>query len=196
MPYTTKVLVFFCTTLISSLSLAQDCNKSIKSTTPTPTPNLLMLDDNRFKLEGELTVSKGKIKVPNGTLLDTKTGWLWKKCSEGQSGTGCTGSSLQYTRQQALEKAKSVNNEGFAGYKDWRVPTVKELASIVERQCIRPAINLTLFPNTPSDIFWTSEPYSDRTRHAWYFNLSHGYHDWSFNKDSLYSVRLVRGRQW
>jgi hypothetical protein len=100
------------------------------------------------------------------------------------------------TIEEALEKAKSVNNEGFAGYKDWRVPTVKELASIVERQCIRPAINLTLFPNTPSDIFWTSEPYSDRTRHAWYFNLSHGYHDWSFNKDSLYSVRLVRGRQW
>jgi hypothetical protein len=56
MPYTTKVLVFFCTTLISSLSLAQDCNKSIKSTTPTPDP--LWPDDNRFKLEGESTIPK------------------------------------------------------------------------------------------------------------------------------------------
>lgn len=171
MSYTIRGVVLFCATMfLPTLSVAQTCSTTIAATTLT----------NRFKIK------------TNGTVLDTQTGRLWKQCSEGQSSTGCTGSSVQYTRQQALEIAQSVNKTGFAGYKDWRVPTIKELASIMERQCIFPTINLSVFPNTPSDLFWTSEPYAKYTYRAWYSNFAYGYHSYTLNENSRYNVRLVR----
>ena len=218
MSYTTKVLLFLCTTLLPALSLAQNCNQNIPSTTPTPMdPPFVSSDDiahsrtyiptpinNRFRTEGksvattkmELTKLElqrygngNNLTVPDGTLLDKKTGLLWKKCSEGKTMSTCSGLA-RYTRKQALEQAQSANNAKFAGYRDWRVPTIRELASITERQCIAPAINLSLFPNTPSDVYWTSEPYTSR---AWYYNFIYGYADYSLSQNDLYNVRLVRG---
>lgn len=170
MPHTARALVFFHFTLLPILSLAQNCSTTIAATTLT----------NRFQIK------------TNGTVLDTQTGRLWKQCSEGQAEGGCTGSATQYTRQQALERAQSANKASFAGYKDWRVPTIKELAGIMERQCIFPTINLAVFPNTPNDLFWTSEPYAKYTYRAWYSNFAYGYHGYTLNESSRYSVRLVR----
>lgn len=169
MLHTTRMLVFFCSTLLSTVSLAQSCSTTIAATTLT----------NRFQIKTD------------GTVLDTQTGRLWKQCSEGQS-DGCAGSPVQYTRAQAMERAQIANKANFAGYKNWRVPTINELASIMERQCIFPTINLAVFPNTPSDLFWTSEPYAKYTYRAWYSNFAYGYHGYTLNETSRYSVRLVR----
>ena len=197
MSYATKVLILLCTILLPVLSLAQNCSANIFNTTPTPTPSLI---SSRFKNEGEPTATTAldllrnpNVKVPDGTLLDTKTGRLWKKCSEGQMASGCSGSPVKYTREQALEQAQKANNTKFAGYRDWRVPTIKEFTGITERKCIQPAINLSLFANTPSDLYWTSEPYSYYANHAWYYNFVYGYADYSLSQDNLYNVRLVRG---
>jgi hypothetical protein len=56
----------------------------------------------------------------NGTVTDTRTGLMWKQCSEGQSwspGT-CSGTASGFTWSQALARAEAAT---FAGYADWRV---------------------------------------------------------------------------
>lgn len=98
----------------------------------------------------------------DGTVTDNKTGLIWKKCSEGQtySLSGCSGGALTYTWKEALNQAQVTNNTGgFLNYTDWRVPNINELRSIAEKQCWEPTINLTIFPNTPSNWFWSSSPF-------------------------------------
>ncbi len=42
----------------------------------------------------------------------------------------------------------TLNNSNYGGYSDWRLPTVKELATLLKSNSIDPAINITFFPNT------------------------------------------------
>ncbi len=174
-----KVALIGLSCLLSAMAeAAQTCQTaSIPATTPTS-----QFTDNR-----------------NGTVTDKLTGLMWKKCSEGQAWdsntNGCTGREAPYTWQDALKQAQTVNTSGgFAGFTDWRVPNSNELASLVEEQCYAPAINLTVFPNASSAVFWSSSPVAYDGSKARLVSFSQGYDGW-YDKDGNFSVRLVRSGQ-
>lgn len=149
--------------LLPVVSQAQSCTSGFPATTPTA----------RFTDHND------------GTVTDSKTGLMWKRCSEGQSwvsGT-CTGTSPTYRWQQALQQAQTVNNSGgFAGQTDWRLPNIKELASIVERGCADPSINKIVFPATPSDLFMSSSNCGYDFLEGWAYNFnSHPLSSYDFN---------------
>lgn len=127
-------LLFF----VTSVS-AQICNSAVKRTAPSShfSNNL------------------------DGTVDDLKTGLMWQHCSVGLGGGDCAvGSASVFTWDQALHQVEILNNNGgFAGYSDWRLPNIRELESLVEIGCHDPAINITVFPNTPASPSWTSTPY-------------------------------------
>ena len=54
----------------------------------------------------------------------------------------------------------------------WRLPDVRELRGIVDRQQSNPAIDPTAFPSTPATWFWSATAYSGSSSIAWsvYFN--------------------------
>jgi len=161
--------------LVSSNGFAaQTCNTAIPASTPT----------SRFVDHG------------NGTVTDTKTGLMWKQCTEGLSGAGCaTGTAATYTWQGALQAAQTLNtNGGFAGFTDWRVPNVKELQSIVEFQCATPTINATIFPATVVGWYWTASRDVNSNFTVWTITFGYGYST-SNNRLFNYYVRLVRGGQ-
>ncbi|MFI3195587.1 MAG: DUF1566 domain-containing protein, partial [Methylococcaceae bacterium] len=79
-------------------------------------------------------------------------------------------------------------------YSDWRLPNIAELQTIVERDNYYPAINTELFPNTPSDVFWSSSPYVGYASSAWGVYFSSGLVDSSY-RGSAFPVRLVRASQ-
>lgn len=93
----------------------------------------------------------------DGTVTHVPTGLMWKRCSEGQewNGSTCTGSESSFDWQGALTHA---DEHSFAGHTDWRLPNVKEMKSIVERRCWRPAINTVIFPGATSGWFWSASP--------------------------------------
>jgi len=129
----------------------------------------------------------------DGTVTDNKTGLMWKQCSEGLSGASCTGNITTHTWKAALQLAGT----SFAGHTDWRLPNIKELDSIVERQCYNPAINATIFPNTQTGsgaYYWSSTPVTGRTSTAWATEFRDGLRTKN-NKTFSYYVRLVRGGQ-
>lgn len=134
----------------------------------------------------------------NGTVTDSKTGLMWKKCLEGLAGNSCeSGTAGSFTWQKALQQPNAVNDSGgFAGYIDWRLPNIKELISIVEEQCYDPAINLNRFPNTPSSVFWSGTSLVGSTTPGWTWSVSfnNGHSSYS-NRSSSLAVRLVRGGQ-
>jgi len=130
----------------------------------------------------------------NGTVTHTKTGLMWKQCSEGLSGAGCAaGTATTYTWQGALQAAQALNaGGGFVGFTDWRVPNIKELNSIVENQCINPAVNATIFPATVSNSYWSASPYAGFATYEWNVCFDVGCNGVNIKTFTLY-VRLVRG---
>lgn len=59
------------------------------------------------------------VETDNGTIVDRATGLMWMKNDSGKG----------MTWQEALEYAENYN---YSGYDDWRLPSVKELQSIVD----------------------------------------------------------------
>jgi len=122
----------------------------------------------------ESTPEKQFIATNLGTVLDTKTNLEWKVCMEGktwQNGTTCIGTLEEYNWQSALEIANSLNTtEGFAGKYNWRLPNIKELATIFEFRC-RGEINPNIFSAYPIkyqkfQAVWSSSPQSTRS-YSW-----------------------------
>jgi hypothetical protein len=148
--------------------------------------------DSRYTVHAAVTdgTSTGTI-----TVTDAATGLMWQQCSQGQAGAGCTtGSATTHTWQQALQLATTANTNKIAGYEDWRLPNIKELASLAALDRYNPAINLTAFPNTPSAYFWSSSPDAGDGSYAWLVFFDYGYGS-DYYRGSYAHVRLVRGGQ-
>jgi len=147
---------------------AQDCKKTILATTPV----------SQFTINDD------------GTATHKTTGLMWMRCSLGQQwdGKACTGTPTNYTWKEALQAAKNFE---FAGHDDWRLPNKNELESIVEASCNSPAINITVFPATPSAFFWSSSPYAGFAQGAWSVDFGYGAVN-ATDKDGSIFARLVR----
>lgn len=112
----------------------------------------------------------------NGTISDNDTGLMWMKCVAGSTwngsacvdsylvGTGCGGDGWK----GVLNHAKCLNERGgFAGYQDWRLPNIKELASVVQWESDE-HFSQMMFPNLPlyAPIF-SSSPYAFAINKIW-----------------------------
>jgi len=89
---------------------------------------------------------------------------------------------------QALQQAKTVNINGFAGFSDWRVPNLKVLISIVEWQCREPAINVSIFPATPNLVYWTATPPIANAANAWAVDSNLGIRSDAYLKSSIHNL--------
>ncbi|WP_319380287.1 DUF1566 domain-containing protein [Thiomicrorhabdus sp.] len=156
---------------------AQTCNSAVEETTPT----------SDFTLNND------------GTVTHAKTGLTWKVCSEGQTWNSadgsCSGSATAYNWQAALQAVTSLNTQGgYAGHSDWRMPNVKELASIIEFKCYEPSINLDVFKNMANNAYyWSNSPKigDDAASLGVYFLRGEL---WSSDRDgNQLFIRLVRG---
>jgi hypothetical protein len=96
----------------------------------------------------------------DGTVTDSVSGLMWMRCPLGQvwSDSQCRGTLATYDWPAAHQAAEDVNASGDYFFSDWRVPSLRDLAQITERQCDDPRINLAIFPGTPAAFFWTSTP--------------------------------------
>jgi hypothetical protein len=142
----------------------------------------------------------------NGTVTDNNTGLIWQKCSVGQNkDSTCSGSVSTYNWYQAsgtydaTYNASSQNVCGalnLGGQTDWRLPTKKELMSIVDYSVPYPGptIKIAYFPNTVASDYWSSTTSAYSPDIAWgvYFNV--GFVDYYYKYGTLY-VRCVRGGQ-
>jgi len=166
-----SLVVLLLVVMLTPLTVSATCNSNVVATTP----------DSRY------------LDNKDGTVTDTVTGLIWKRCSEGQTwnGTTCIGTASTYTWAPALQAGPASN---FTGKSDWRLPNINELKSIVEHQCYAPTINLNIFPNTPSWAYWSASPVSFWPGGAWFVAFDEGYDNYTgVGNTGGIGVHLVRG---
>lgn len=182
---TTRLMTFLLGIALCSSVYAQNCNDRINATTPI----------DRFVLNEDDTVT------------DSRSNLQWQRCPVGfdldDNGTPSALSDDQCTPvgtaivnwQEALQSAADLNaGGGSGGFADWRVPSLKELHSIVEFKCFGPAINAALFPDTVGELFWSSTT-TNRIGTALVLDFRNGSNTFSYMDISGFRhyVRLVRG---
>jgi hypothetical protein len=100
-----------------------------------------------------------------------------------------------YTWANAAAYAATVNGTGLCGSQaPWRVPTRRELFSIVHYGTSVPAIDTNYFPNTRSYWYWTSDIYAPLPGNAHVVFFDYGSTSAYELTDDKY-VRLVRSGQ-
>ena len=97
----------------------------------------------------------------DGTVSDINTGLMWQQVT----------APGRYTWLQALNYCETFN---LAGYNDWRLPTIKELESIVDLS-IYPAIDTNIFPYIPSCRYWSSVTSATNSSESWFIFMDLGY---------------------
>jgi Protein of unknown function (DUF1566) len=83
---------------------------------------------------------------------------------------------------------------GRCGGTGWRLPTRRELLSIVDLSGVSPSIDSAYFPATQAGYYWTNDPYQPNPAGAWYVNFNDGYSN-AGNTAVTFYVRLVRSGQ-
>lgn len=141
------------------------------------------------------TPSKRFTNNAPGTVLDTKTDLTWARCSLGMrwSENSCQNVPDHMDWNDAHSTILRLNNqqEGYIGFSDWRLPTLEELATLIESKCYEPAINSEIFPNTPHTGFWTSTLDKYSRQGAWLVYFRNGSR-YMGNKEYAWAVRPVR----
>lgn len=107
-------------------------------------------------------------------VFDHQTGLMWQK---------------DYEEKQDWEKAMEyAKNLKYAGYSDWRLPTLDELSTLVDEAT--PSEVASCFPGMPSEGFWSSSLDVDDTTLAWRVKFDYN-NIQSKDKDYEYFVRCV-----
>jgi hypothetical protein len=116
----------------------------------------------------------------DGVIEDATTGLMWTAEDVGRA---------TWAEAKKLAAAATVG-----GFKDWRLPTIRELQSLVDFDRHSPAID-PVFSNCKADWYWTSTPYaSSPGDFAWFVFFSYGDSSCHYQYDKGL-VRAVRPRQ-
>ena len=91
----------------------------------------------------------------------------------------------ELTWNEALEYAKNLREGGFD---NWRVPTIKELISLVDYSKSNLATDL---PDMEEANYWSSTSSAHNSNGAWIVGFSNGY-VYANSKTDSYYVRCVR----
>lgn len=108
-------------------------------------------------------------------------------------GTGLTWQRAAPEKTYAFDQARAYcAGLRLAGQKDWRVPSMGELLTLVDERVSAPTIDGKAFPHTPNQSFWTSSPFADSpSAMAWHVYFEFGNALYGLWKGP-YRVRCVR----
>ena len=142
------------------------CSDDLQSSTPP----------QRFSLSG------------TDTLVDQMTGLMWQRCVAGLTGEDCTqGEALSQDWVTALGEAQE---DTLGGFTDWRLPNIRELASLHDTCTHNPALSPLLFPGMPGEALWSASPSAPAG--AWQLDAEDGQHQIAPRSSMAYALR-VRG---
>ncbi len=90
----------------------------------------------------------------------------------------------------------ALNRANFGGHNDWRLPTIKELATLVDLSQSSPAVDPVFAATIQSSHYWSSTTSANNFHYAWLVEFPCGANNHlDGNKSSDHYVCAVRGGQ-
>jgi hypothetical protein len=128
-----------------------------------------------------------EVKTDDGGIHDKDNKYRWGGKTAKGNGLG-----TYYPDWDVL--VNGSNADYFCGYNDWRVPTLKELHSVIDYSKNFPTFDKKAFFTNTIDfgIYWTSSPFAESDEDAWYIFLGEPLGN-KAKRENNYYVRLVRG---
>lgn len=111
---------------------------------------------------------------------------------EGYRGGGTCAGTLPGNFCNTRAYLDAVNGTAMCSYTDWRLPTLRELRTLVNADGSIPAIDATLFPGAVPTPSWTAVPQASDVSNAWYVDFADGEGNVE-DKSRSNAIRLVRG---
>jgi Protein of unknown function (DUF1566) len=102
----------------------------------------------------------GTYSVTADSAHDRSTGLTWQRRVDHDN----------YTWPDAKARCASLDSDGGG----WRLPSLRELLTLVDVTHVEPAIDASAFPDTPSEFFWSSSPSRAPAGTAWGVNFTRG----------------------
>ena len=105
----------------------------------------------------------------------------------------CNGTLAAYANQCNTQNyIAAINAAALCGHADWRMPTQRELLTLVQTGLQNTRIDARYFPNTTASDYWSGSTHASRPTYAWLAPFYPGAID-TDAKSCSYSLRLVRG---
>lgn len=123
-----------------------------------------------------------EIKAYDGTIHDVDNTYTWSATGVDPDGTAFT----------VFRAGLNDQENPFAGHTSWRLPTAKELQSLVDYSVYGPAVSDELPGATAPYYYWSSTANANNDDNAWNVNFRNGYVVFS-SKGFDFHVRAVRG---
>ena len=161
----------------------------------TPDKNFFGQDwqyaDKGYCLEKSFTTTSN-----SETVTDNITHLIWQR-NLPSTYAGCTGTSgALCAHSEAVNYCDSLNSSNFAGFNEgWRLPTARELGTIIDYGKTNPAIDSEIFPDTPGQLFWTANVYDFEKNWAVNFLKGETTGNRTTGSQSYLYVRCVRGEE-
>ena len=137
-----------------------------------------------------------EVKTTDGGLQDREHTYTWYSTDSSINGGGPgveNGGNCKASRCDTEGYIEALNKQGLCGQKDWRLPLMEELRSIVNYGRSFPAIDIDYFPNTPSKRFWAIETWAKREGiDTYYMDYKGGTGGYALRDDKKTGARLVR----
>jgi formylglycine-generating enzyme required for sulfatase activity len=104
--------------------------------------------------------------VATGEVRDNYTGLIWEQ--------GYSPATLSWSAAEAYCESLALNGQS------WRLPSIRELATLVDEAQVAPSINRALFPNTQygarsNDWYWASHAAVGNPSAHWALNFDDGF---------------------
>ncbi len=139
--------------------------------------------ENEFNKNGDFKNNFENKTISGGALvLDNATGLMWFG--------GSSSKTLSYKKAEGW--VKDINRQQYGGYSNWRMPTLEEAASLLERRTTAEGLHIPPVFRVPPQNIWTGDTMRPQTQWVVRFDSGTVYAD---SERSTYQVLAVRSME-
>ena len=144
----------------------------------------IKIKDKEYNILRPIEYTQNTYEDKGEIVIDKTTGLTWQK----------SGSKKGLTYEEAIQYVNTLNQQQFAGYSDWRLPTIPELVSLLELNEQSNNLHIDSIFNTIQYWCWSADKAlveGGSPSAAWSVSFSNGDVNWDRLLDEGY-VRAVR----